>query len=81
MSTSHPINDVPSPTHASRKKQRTSQSLSTRAAPQSGGTLGPRGRKFRQVCKSCRSIAFNGDVKCPLSRLITLFYIHAVPIQ
>ncbi|XP_057541976.1 protein EMSY-LIKE 1-like [Amaranthus tricolor] len=48
MSTSHPINDVPSPTHASRKKQRTSQSLSTRAAPQSGGTLGPRGRKFRQ---------------------------------
>lgn len=49
LSTSHPINDVSSPTPASRKKQRTTQSLPTNVPPPSAGALGGRGRKPRQV--------------------------------
>ncbi|KMT15330.1 hypothetical protein BVRB_3g060360 isoform A [Beta vulgaris subsp. vulgaris] len=48
LSTSHPINDVSSPTPASRKKQRTTQSLPTNVPPPSAGALGGRGRKPRQ---------------------------------
>ena len=54
LSTSHTINDVSSPTpSASRKKQRTSQSLSTHmpviTPSPSAAALGSRGRKPRQV--------------------------------